>query len=66
MEEERCYTVYMHVCKENDKVYIGITCLEAKKRWKANGDGYKTQLFGRSVRKYGWENFEHIILSKKY
>ena len=40
MEEERCYTVYMHVCKEeNEKTYVGITCQEPETRWGSNGLG---------------------------
>ena len=33
-----------------------------KKRWK-NGLGYQTQeRFYRAIKKYGWNNFEHIVL----
>lgn len=62
MEEERNYTVYMHVNKENDKTYIGITCQKPEKRWGSNGVHYQDQPFGRAINKYGWNNFEHIIL----
>lgn len=56
------YTVYMHVNKKNGKKYIGITCCKPEIRWK-NGYGYSDSLpFGRAVRKYGWDNFEHIIV----
>ena len=55
------YTVYMHTTLSN-KVYIGITCAEPRKRW-ANGYGYRTQqLFWRAIQKYGWENIHHIIV----
>ncbi len=62
MEEERCYTVYMHVNKSNLKIYIGITYQEVERRWRSNGNGYKNQVFYNAIQKYGWDNFEHIIL----
>ena len=64
MEEinERKYCVYMHKNKINDKVYIGQTGTSVEDRWQ-NGKGYKgCTLFERAIKKYGWENFEHIIL----
>lgn len=54
------YKVYMHVVP-NGKVYIGITKVSVKARWNG-GRGYKNQLFGRAVEKYGWDNIEHIVL----
>lgn len=55
------YTVYKHT-SPSEKVYIGITKVDPKKRWK-NGLGYRTQTrFYRAIQKYGWENFEHEIL----
>ena len=61
--EEKCYTIYMHVCP-NNKRYIGITKQLPEKRWK-KGDGYRTQEhFKRAINKYGWENIQHIILFK--
>lgn len=57
------YCVYMHKNKINGKVYIGQTCQDPKDRWK-NGFGYKTQeKFYKEIEKYGWNCFEHIILS---
>lgn len=57
---EKKYKVYKHTCP-NGKCYIGITSQSTESRWK-NGRGYDTQLFGKAVRKYGWENIEHEIL----
>lgn len=56
------YTVYMHINKINNKKYIGITKQKPEDRWK-NGTEYKlTSYFRNEIEKYGWSNFEHIIL----
>jgi group I intron endonuclease len=56
------YTVYMHVNKINGKVYIGITGSKTVTRWRG-GERYKTQdHFCRAIAKYGWLQFEHLIL----
>lgn len=56
------YTVYMHVCP-NGKRYVGITSTNILKRWRKNGEGYKTQqFFKRAIKKYGWGNIEHEVL----
>lgn len=56
------YTVYIHRNKINDKVYIGITRRDVNERWK-NGRGYYDQVFGRAIKKYGWQNFQHEIFA---
>ena len=61
VKQENCYTVYMHKNKINNKVYIGITKTKPKYRWQ-NGKGYNNQVFYKAIQKYGWDNFEHIIL----
>lgn len=59
---EKKYTIYMHKNKSNNKVYIGQTSQDPKKRWDG-GNGYKTSIrFYNAIQKYGWNNFEHIIL----
>ena len=57
-------TVYMHTCRINGKRQIGITGQHIEKRW-SKGDGYRTNpKFQADIQKYGWENFEHIILDE--
>lgn len=59
---EKKYCVYMHRNKINNKIYVGQTCTKPEYRWR-NGEGYKTSShFYNSIKKYGWNNFEHIIL----
>ena len=57
--------IYMHKNKINGKVYIGQTIQDnPNKRWK-NGHNYKTcTFFARAIKKYGWNNFQHIILQQ--
>lgn len=55
------YTVYMHVVP-NGKKYVGITTVEPKKRWN-RGSGYSSnEEFYEDIRKYGWDNIEHLIV----
>lgn len=65
MEEtnDKKYCVYMHI-SPSDKKYIGITSMfPPENRWK-NGRGYKhNEYFIRAINKYGWENFQHIIIA---
>ena len=59
--EEKCYTVYMHICPNNKK-YIGITKQNPKKRW-GHGTNYSNNKhFTNAIKKYSWENIEHKIL----
>ena len=57
------YKVYVHINKINGKLYFGQTGQEdVKDRWDS-GHGYKTCVaFNRAIEKYGWNNFEHIVL----
>lgn len=66
MANDKKFYVYMHVNKINNKKYIGITSQERiQDRWRSDGSGYKTQVFGRAIKKYGWDNFDHIILESE-
>lgn len=58
---QKCYTVYMHICPNNKK-YIGITKQKINKRW-LNGKGYQTNnYFYKAIQKYKWGNIKHEIL----
>lgn len=69
MASKKLWCVYMHVNKINNKKYIGITSEKnPSRRWK-NGYGYKPDknanqniAFWNAIQKYGWDNFDHIIL----
>lgn len=58
------YTIYMHKNKINGKVYIGQTYQTLANRWGSDGRRYKGQIFYNAIQKYGWDNFEHIILKE--
>lgn len=60
----KIYTVYLHKNKINGKVYIGITMQNPPAaRWGSKGCNYKSSPhFYAAIQKYGWDNFEHIIL----
>ena len=64
---ESKYSVYIHRNKINGKMYIGITCQAPKDRWGKNGSEYGNKnVFGRAIHKYGWDNFDHIVLYKNF
>ena len=59
--EEKCYTVYMHICPNNKK-YIGITGQKPEKRW-GHGTNYSNNKhFTNAIKKYSWKNIQHKIL----
>lgn len=54
------YALYIHRSPSN-KFYVGIST-NPERRW-CNGNGYKRQThFWNAIQKYGWDNFDHIIL----
>ena len=60
--EERNYKLYVHISPSN-KRYYGITSEDkVQDRWK-NGKAYsKNKHFTNAINKYGWDNFQHIVL----
>lgn len=59
----RSFKLYAHINRINMKIYIGQTCREnVNVRW-SNGNGYKRNShFWNAIQKYGWDNFDHVIL----
>lgn len=57
------WKVYVHINKINGKKYVGITSKpKPEHRWR-EGRGYaENSHFRAAIEKYGWENFEHVIL----
>ena len=63
--QQNNYIIYAHINKINQKVYIGQTNQKKPEyRWGKFGSGYKRQTFYKVIEKYGWDNFEHIILEE--
>lgn len=55
----------MHVNKTNGKKYIGITHYQNLNRRWINGKGYfRNKHFSDAIEKYGWDGFEHIVISE--
>ena len=58
------YLIYIHINKINNKIYVGQTCQKPQYRWN-HGQGYKQcPYFYSAIQKYGWDNFEHIVLNQ--
>ena len=64
---EKQWRVYVHINKINGKRYVGITSkTRIEHRWGLAGCGYKKNpRFYSAIVKYGWDNFDHIILAEK-
>ena len=60
------WTIYQHKFP-NGKSYIGKTSRPPKIRWGLNGNNYKENqpLMYNAIKKYGWDNIDHIILEEK-
>lgn len=60
------FLVYLHINKINGKVYVGITHhVNPNKRWGYSGQKYThCRKFLNAIKKYGWNNFNHIILCR--
>ena len=62
VNEEKCYKIYVHINKINGKRYIGQTKQSLDQRFRS-GEGYKgSPKFYGAIKKYGWDNFKHILL----
>lgn len=62
MDIEKVYKLYCHKNKTNGKQYFGITKIKPNQRW-SNGKGYVKNIhFTRSIQKYGWDGFYHIVM----
>ena len=70
--EERKYVCYVHVNKINGKKYVGITGQDPEVRWGRDGKRYGVNQkrakskFWNAICKYGWDNFDHIVLDYKF
>jgi group I intron endonuclease len=64
--ENHVFLVYLHINKINKHVYVGITHhANPNKRWGYSGQLYThCRKFLNAIKKYGWNNFEHIILCR--
>lgn len=57
-------TVYAHINKINGLRYVGITSKEdPNARWQGGQGYHKQECFYKAIKKYGWDNFEHVILA---
>ena len=61
---DNTWSVYYHINKMNNKMYVGITSKKnPQERWR-NGKGYSdTPHFRAAIQKYGWDNFDHEIIA---
>jgi len=63
-----CGKIYVHENKINKKCYVGQTTARyMSNRWGQNGNHYKGCVkFWNAIQKYGWDNFNHVILPEIY
>lgn len=52
----------MHINRANGKRYIGITSGDPLKRWMGGWGYHRNKHFTDAIKKYGWNNFDHLIL----
>lgn len=61
--EIRFYIVYMHILPTS--IYIGQTGQNPEDRWQNGKEYVNNKLFYINIKKYGWDNIEHIIFKDK-
>ena len=68
--EDTRWSLYVHIVPkeisgyDHDKYYVGITCKKRpQNRWGRNGNCYKGQYFMEAIKKYGWNNMQHEIIT---
>lgn len=65
MQSDKKFIVYIHRLKNDGRVYVGQTCTSLEQRSGSNGYKYKhCPKFYHAIQKYGWENFQHIVIYK--
>lgn len=58
------YLIYGHKSPSN-KWYIGRTSMKLERRWRRDGKGYQScPKFWNAIQKYGWNNFDHIVIAE--
>ena len=63
MQSKNNFLVYIHRLKSDGRVYVGQTNGSLKTRAGSNGHRYKNcTKFWNVIQKYGWDNFDHIII----
>ncbi len=65
MQSKNNFLVYIHRLKIDGRVYVGQTCNSLKERSGSNGYRYQhCTKFWYAIQKYGWDNFEHIVVKE--
>lgn len=59
----KTFCVYKHT-SPSGKVYIGITSKKPEYRWNHGENYVGNEHFYRAITKYGWDNFQHEIISQ--
>lgn len=61
--KQKPWKVYVHINKTNGKLYVGVTSkAKPEHRWREGRGYHENTHFASAIKKYGWDNFKHIIL----
>lgn len=64
-ESDSIYKLYVHVIhEENDMYYVGVTKKTLAQRW-GRGRCYPYGRMKEAIKKHGWNNIDHVVLSIK-